>query len=399
MSNVISGGAGANGKVSVLGKDNTPLAELIATDTESIIGVGNKGRAARLTMYDTNGSPSVNLRTADASLILGGATNGKVSVHDKQDLPTVELLALDKEAVIGVGNKGHAARLTMYDGNGNPAVTLTTSEAALTLGGTTNGKVSVHDKQDKPAVELLALDTEAVIGAGNKGHAGRLTMYDGNGNSTINLKTADATLTLGGPVNGKVSVLGADNNPVVELIATTTESVIGLGQAKRPGRLTVYDGNQNAAIELNAATGDIWIANADFAEEFDLASVGEQVEPQRGMVMTLREDGTITPSSTRYDTKVVGVVSGAGDYRPGLVLDRRTTGHKRLPIALLGKVYCWVDATEVPVQVGDLLTTAAKAGHAMRATDRYAAFGAVLGKALASLSSGVGLIPILINLQ
>jgi hypothetical protein len=336
MNNIVSGGAGTNGKVSVLGKDNIPLTELIATDNEAIMGAGNKGRAGRLTMYDANGSLTVNLRTADASLTLGGATNGKVSVHDKQD---------------------------------------------------------------KPAVELLALDTEAVIGAGNKGHAGRLTMYDGKGNSTVSLKTSDATLTLGGTINGKVSILGADNNPVVELIATNTESIVGLGQSKRPGRLTVYDGNQNAAIELNAATGDIWIANADFAEEFDIASIGAQVEPQSGMVMILQEDGTVAPSSTSYDTKVVGVVSGAGNYRPGLILDRRITGNKRLPVALLGKVYCWVDATEGPVQVGDLLTTAARPGHAMKATDRYAAFGAVLGKALAPLPSGLGLIPILINLQ
>jgi len=51
------------------------------------------------------------------------------------------------------------------------------------------------------------------------------------------------------------------------------------------------------------------------------------------------------------------------------------------------------------VEVGDLLTTSATPGHAMKATDNARAFGAVLGKALAPLPSGKGLVPILVTLQ
>jgi hypothetical protein len=68
-------------------------------------------------------------------------------------------------------------------------------------------------------------------------------------------------------------------------------------------------------------------------------------------------------------------------------------------VALLGKVYCKVDAQFGAVAVGDLLTTSPTAGHAMKAADPAQAFGAVIGKALRPLTAGQGLIPILIALQ
>ena len=70
-----------------------------------------------------------------------------------------------------------------------------------------------------------------------------------------------------------------------------------------------------------------------------------------------------------------------------------------MPIALMGKVYCKVDASYGAIEVGDLLTTSPTPGHAMKADDPLKAFGAVIGKALQPLELGQGLIPILIALQ
>ena len=61
--------------------------------------------------------------------------------------------------------------------------------------------------------------------------------------------------------------------------------------------------------------------------------------------------------------------------------------------------FCKVDADVAPVAAGDLLTTSATRGHAQKVTDRGAALGAVLGKAMAPLESGHGLIPVLVGLQ
>jgi hypothetical protein len=96
---------------------------------------------------------------------------------------------------------------------------------------------------------------------------------------------------------------------------------------------------------------------------------------------------------------VIGVVSGAGSYSPGLILDRRTSDRARAPIALIGKVSCKVDTTNGPVTVGDLLTTSGTAGFAMKATDPLKSFGSVIGKALDSLERGRALVSILVSLR
>jgi hypothetical protein len=143
-------------------------------------------------------------------------------------------------------------------------------------------------------------------------------------------------------------------------------------------------------------TGDIQLANADCAEHFDIGA-GVTVEP--GTVMVVGEDGALIPSQHAYDKRVAGVVSGAGNYKPGIVLDKQESGNTRKPIALLGKVYCKVDSQYGAIEVGDLLTTSSTPGHAMKVVDPLKAFGTVVGKALRPLAEGQGLIPILIALQ
>jgi hypothetical protein len=143
-------------------------------------------------------------------------------------------------------------------------------------------------------------------------------------------------------------------------------------------------------------SSDLVLTGADCAEDFD-TPCGEQIEP--GTVVVLDSEGAVTQSREEYDKKVAGVVSGAGEYKPGMVLDRRKSAEDRKSIALLGKVYCKVDASHAPIEVGDLLTTSDTPGHAMKATDPFRAFGSVIGKALRPLREGRGLIPILIALQ
>jgi hypothetical protein len=143
-------------------------------------------------------------------------------------------------------------------------------------------------------------------------------------------------------------------------------------------------------------TGDIRLTNADCAEDFDVLEA-EQVEP--GTVMVIDETGALQQSQQAYDKKVAGVVSGAGGYKPGIVLDKQQSEQTRQPIALLGKVYCKVDAQYGAIAVGDLLTTSPTPGHAMKAADQLRAFGSAIGKALCPLQAGQGMIPILIALQ
>jgi hypothetical protein len=149
-------------------------------------------------------------------------------------------------------------------------------------------------------------------------------------------------------------------------------------------------------------TGSLTMANgcdvclADFAEDFDVAAQ-EDIEP--GTVVVLDDAGAVQTSRRPFDKRVAGVISGAGNFRPAITLDRGPSRSSRLPVALVGKAYCKVDADASPIAVGDLLTTSSIPGHAMKAEDAVKSFGAVIGKALRPLNAGQGLIPILIALQ
>jgi hypothetical protein len=178
---------------------------------------------------------------------------------------------------------------------------------------------------------------------------------------------------------------------------------VWLGGRGRPGLLTLFPervsnltSTAEATIVIDGNTGDITLPNADCAEDFDLAS-GEEALP--GAVMVLDENGSLHQSLRAYDTAVVGVVSGAGTHRPGIILDRRAGSNGRVPLAMIGKVFCLVDADFGAVRAGALLTTSPRRGHAMRAYDPALSFGAVLGKALKPLEKGQGLIPIIVALQ
>jgi hypothetical protein len=134
----------------------------------------------------------------------------------------------------------------------------------------------------------------------------------------------------------------------------------------------------------------------DYAEGFDVSDANE-IEPGTVLVIDPDNPGQLTISDQAYDTKVAGIVAGAQDQGSGV---RLGVDQFDYDVALAGRVYCNVDATEVAVEPGDLLTTSATPGHAMKATDYSRAQGAILGKAMEGLEQGErGQILVLVTLQ
>jgi hypothetical protein len=97
-------------------------------------------------------------------------------------------------------------------------------------------------------------------------------------------------------------------NPPTDKMAITNLGEVRIGTEVQKGKLSV-----NGDIEV---TGDIRLSNADCAEEFDIS---EATDVELGTVMVLDQDGALHPSHQAYDKKVAGVISGAGDYKPGLI--------------------------------------------------------------------------------
>jgi hypothetical protein len=173
------------------------------------------------------------------------------------------------------------------------------------------------------------------------------------------------------------------------------QSASGVGIYGKGTPAGQFDGNViiNGGNLTMQNGGDIILA--DFAEDFDAIETG--IGP--GTVMVIGDDEGVRPCDLPYDKRVAGVVSGAGNFRPGIILGKQVSKDKAVPIALVGKVYCKVDAQRASIALGDLLTTSPTPGHAMKAGDPLEAFGAVIGKALRAVHGGQALIPILIALQ
>lgn len=168
------------------------------------------------------------------------------------------------------------------------------------------------------------------------------------------------------------------------------------GQSFGTGLAGKFIGNVEVTGNLNMSSATSDIVLGDVAEGFSTQD-GEIIEP--GTVVVLDQHGLVRPGDEAYDKKVAGVVSGAGNYRPAIILDKQRSQASGLSVALMGKVCCKVDARYSPIAVGDLLTTSPTPGHAMKAADPLKAFGSAIGKALHPLNAGQGLIPILIALQ
>jgi hypothetical protein len=235
--------------------------------------------------------------------------------------------------------------------------------------------------QSKSGVTVFGNSTD---GPGVFGHSENAEGVHGETNSLVSPGVA------GFGLKGGTGVFGHCSNGLA-MHAVADQGIALLAEAKGPAGSIAGQFNGDVVV-----TGDVILQNADCAEDFDIAGL-EGAEP--GSVMVIGHDNALRQSEQAYDKRAAGVVSGAGDFKPGIVLDRREPVQSRKSIALLGKVYCKADASRAPIEVGDLLTTSPTPGHAMKATDPVRAFGAVIGKALRPLRGGQGLIPILVALQ
>ncbi len=152
------------------------------------------------------------------------------------------------------------------------------------------------------------------------------------------------------------------------------------------GWATFYDYRQRKTFQVAHSTegsGAVMVGGKrahDYAEVFELAT-RQGVVP--GTVMSVAGDGVLlAPSATPYDPKVVGVLSGAGDLAPAVIVGARADATTDLPVAVMGRVYVRVCAEGGAIGSGDLLVSSSLPGVAMRATSNLRAFGRVIGKAL-----------------
>ena len=163
---------------------------------------------------------------------------------------------------------------------------------------------------------------------------------------------------------------------------------VGIGTATPGAKLDV-----NGTIRTKVLT----ILGADVAEPFDIA----ETDLPKGTVVVIdaTRRGGLKRSAREYDTAVAGIVSGANGIDSGIILSQPGVNEGGQNVAISGRVYVQADSSGGPIKPGDLLTTSANPGHAMKVTDHTRAQGAVLGKAMSALEEGTGMVLVLVTLQ
>jgi hypothetical protein len=371
-----------------------PETVVIARDGDSATVVaGGSGVDGGLFARNAAGEEAVTLLARLALLALGSpraggiitlrATGGSTTVRVDGDLARILL-----------GGGGKDGKLSMSNRAGQETVTVFGSTAQINLGGGgADGRIFVQNATGANTVHVIGDDGRLVLGGG--GADGDIYVRSPTGTDRMHLDGASAQIDLGGNgADGKVFVQNAAGANTIHVIGEDGRLVLGGGGAD--GDIYVRTATGADTIHLDGASGDIAFLNADCAEDFTVDDTG-QASP--GTVMVLGAQGRLRPSAQGYDRAVVGVVSGAGGLKPGIVLDRQSREADRLPIALVGKAYCKVDADYRTIAIGDLLTTSPTPGHAMAVEPSVNPLGAVIGKAMAPLGQGQGLIPMLIGLQ
>jgi hypothetical protein len=144
------------------------------------------------------------------------------------------------------------------------------------------------------------------------------------------------------------------------------------------------------------ADGSFHAGGADFAE---LLPAAAGLEP--GDVLVVGPGGRLARSTAAYQLTVVGVYS----TNPGIVAggeDGKVFSEIDLsgkaPLAVMGIVPVKASAENGAISPGDLLVASGTPGHAMKAGPNPPA-GAVVGKALEGLASGVATIQMLVMLR
>ena len=304
------------------------------------------------------------------------ANTGKVGIGTSNPSSQVEILAQDALSITGF-----QPLITLRDTNaGNAACIIHCVDGGMGLDAqnapsvfiqANTGNVGIGTTNPSSKVEILAQDALSITG-----FQPLITLRDTNaGNAACIIHCVDGGMGL-----------DAQNAPSVFIQANTGN--MGIGTTAPQAKLHV-EGDIKVA-------GDIRLTGQDIAENFETTTLAA-VEP--GTVMVIGDDGSLCESCQPYDKRVAGVVSGAGNLKPAIILGRPETDCEAVPIALFGTAFCKVDAAYSPIQTGDLLTASATPGHAMKAAQTTRAFGAIIGKALRPLAAGRGLIPILITLQ
>jgi len=390
------------------GNGNIPPTEKMRISNNGNIGIGTTNPlrtlqigandASGLSFEAFSGSPNA------GALRFGDNSGWKLNFGRSREVP------------FGALNSGTAGVLMTIQDNGNVGVGTTTPGQKLDVNGAIRvlaGNSIVFDNStDSGNTQLyydgseLVSDHRVWVNSGglivNSGNVGigtanpLTTLHVSSGSAAELLITSTAAGGGGWNLGTGWGGVGSTRSLYLyDYVAAATRLVVdqagnvGIGTNSPQALLDV---NGMARVKVLSITG-----GSDVAEPFAMS--GGDIPKGAVVVIDDAHPGQLKLSQRAYDKRVAGIVSGAGGVNPGLTLSQQCLVEGGQNVALTGRVYALADAANAPIEPGDLLTTSAIPGHAMKVIDPTKAQGAIIGKSMSHLESGRGLVLVLVTLQ
>jgi hypothetical protein len=327
------------------------------------------------------------------SHVPGNPDRGAISVIDENNTTALSFRATANGGEIDARNPSGSDRATMFvasDGAGKVWTYGTNGGFNVTVGlGATSdhGGIATYGPSSEATAAIYSGSNGGQIDARNVSGQNRASLYlNSVGAGELNLKGTNG--------NWNVGIGHSGSNPDHGFIG-----VLDSAGTYQPYMIVADDGQGWVETDVLKING-----GADIAEPFQVRpadlELGHKVEPGMLVAIDPEQSGELRLSTRAYDRTVAGIISGAGGVKTGMTLQQKgSIADGDHPVALTGRVWCYVDADAGPVTPGDLLTTSNVPGHAMKVTDHVQAQGAIVGKAMTRLEHGRGLVLVLVSLQ
>ncbi len=346
-----AGGVVTRVKLAAIGTDQTPG----ATSGDFVIGTRNAGVMGEHTRFASNGRMGIGTATPTQKLdVQGGSINASGGLCIAGDCKTAW-------SQVGGSSQWTTAGTSIFYNTGNVGIGTSAPGAKFQVLGLAPG------------------GTAAFTGTTFSSH------FNFNGDNS------EDTYIRGGKAGSRVIIndVSAGNT-----LMNLTGGNVGVGTATPTSKLHVQGSGRiagNLTVDGNIA--------AKYQDVAEWVPAEEQLAAGTVVVLNSTKSNQVISSTKSYDTTVAGVISA----QPGITLGERSD--EKVLVATTGRVLVNVDATNGPIQIGDLLVTSDREGFAMKSLPleiggaRMHRPGTLIGKALEPLAGGTGKILVLLSLQ